>query len=117
MPAAPSNLTATPVSTSQINLAWTDNSSNEQGFRIERCTGNNCTNFVQIAQVGANVTTFSNTGLARNTRYRYRVRAFNAGGNSAYSNIITRENVEVSVLPLQKVAADSGNRVRRFVFG
>ena len=89
VPAAPTNLTGTAVSTSQINLSWRDNSNNEQGFRIERCTGNNCTNFVQIAQVGANVTAFSNTGLARNTRYRYRVRAFNAGGNSAYSNIIT----------------------------
>ncbi|HEV2903950.1 MAG TPA: fibronectin type III domain-containing protein, partial [Pyrinomonadaceae bacterium] len=60
---------------------------NEQGFRIERCTGNNCTNFVQIAQVGVNVTSYQNTGLQRNKLYRYRVRAFNAGGNSAYSNI------------------------------
>jgi hypothetical protein len=68
-------------------LAWTDHSNNESGFKIERCQGNSCTNFVQIAQVGPNVTTYNNTGLARNTRYRYRVRAFNTGGNSAYSNI------------------------------
>ena len=47
----------------------------------------NCTNFVEIAQVGANVTSFSNTGVTNNTEYRYRVRAFNANGNSAYSNI------------------------------
>jgi len=80
-------LTATPVSTSQINLSWTDNSNNEDGFFIERCTGNSCTNFVQIAQVGANTTSFPDTGLSSNTFYRYRVRAFNAGGNSAYSNI------------------------------
>jgi hypothetical protein len=89
VPAAPSNLVATAVSTSQINLSWTDNANNETGFKIERCQGNGCSNFVQIAQVGANVTTFSNTGLARNTRYRYRVRAFNAVGNSGYSNIAT----------------------------
>jgi hypothetical protein len=89
VPAAPSNLTATAVSISQINLSWTDNSNNEDGFKIERCQGGSCTNFAQIAQVGANVTTFNNTGLARNTRYRYRVRAFNAVGNSAYSNIAT----------------------------
>jgi len=87
VPAAPSNLTADAVSATQINLAWSDNSGNETGFKIERCTGNNCTNFAQITQVGANVTSFSDTGLARNTRYRYRVRAFNAAGNSAYSNI------------------------------
>ena len=89
LPAAPSNLTATGVSTSQINLAWTDNANNETGFSIERCTGNNCSNFAPIASVGANVTSFANTGLARNTRYSYRVRAFNGNGNSAYSNIAT----------------------------
>lgn len=87
VPNAPSNLIATAISASQINLAWTDNSNNEQGFKIERCQGNACTNFVQIAQIGPNVTSYSNTGLARNTRYRYRVRAFNGGGNSGYSNI------------------------------
>ena len=86
-PNAPSNLTATPVSTTQVNLSWTDNSGNEDGFRIERCTGNGCSNFAQIAQVGANVTTFPDTGLTPNNRYRYRVRAFNASGNSAFSNI------------------------------
>ncbi|MDQ2856318.1 MAG: fibronectin type III domain-containing protein [Acidobacteriota bacterium] len=86
-PAAPSNLVATAVSTTQINLSWSDISNNETGFKIERCQGSGCTNFVEIAQTGANATTFSNTGLTRNTRYRYRVRAFNAVGNSAYSNI------------------------------
>jgi hypothetical protein len=89
VPAAPSGLTATAASQTQVNLAWTDNSNNESGFKIERCQGSSCTSFVQVAQVGANVTTYSNTGLARNTRYRYRVRAFNAVGNSAYSNIAT----------------------------
>ena len=86
VPAAPSNLAATTSSSSQINLSWTDNSSNETGFKIERCKGANCTNYVQIIQVGANVTAFANTGLTKNTTYRYRVRAFNADGNSAYSN-------------------------------
>jgi len=84
LPAAPSNLSATPVSTSQINLSWTDNSSNEDGFKLERSTDG--TTFTPIALVGANVTTFANTGLGRNKRYYYRVRATNASGNSAYSN-------------------------------
>jgi hypothetical protein len=81
-------LTATAISTSQINLAWSDNSGDETGFLIERCTGNNCTNFVQIASVGANVTSYPDAGLASNTFYRYRVLAFNGSGNSAYSNIV-----------------------------
>lgn len=87
-PAAPSNLSATAVSSSQIDLSWRDNSGNESGFRIERCAGSpTCTNFAEIATVSSNVTKYSNAGLARRTTYRYRVRAYNTGGNSAYSNL------------------------------
>ena len=86
VPAAPSGLTATSVSTSQINLVWTDNSTNEAGFRVERCTGAGCTAFLSVATLGANVTSFSNMGLAAGTLYRYRVVAHNAGGGAA-SNI------------------------------
>ena len=87
VPNAPTNLTATVVSNTQINLSWIDNANNETGFSIERCEGNNCTNFAQIATTGANVTSFPNTGLTPNTRYRYRVQAFNGSGSSGYSNI------------------------------
>jgi predicted secreted protein len=85
-PAAPSNLTATAVSSSQINLAWADNATDETGFKIERCTGAGCSDFSQIATVGANVTGYSNTGLAASTSYSYRVQAYNGGGDSGYSN-------------------------------
>jgi hypothetical protein len=85
LPAAPSSLTATAISTSQINLSWTDNAGNETGFKIERSTRNN-SSFTQIATVGANVTSYSSTGLSKNTTYYYRVRAYNADGDSAYSN-------------------------------
>jgi len=85
--AAPNNLSAGLFSSNQINLAWTDNSTNEDGFHIERCAGTSCTNFVQIATTGSNVTTYQNTGLATNTAYRYRVRAYNPSGNSGYSNL------------------------------
>ncbi len=88
-PSAPSSLTATAASTTQVNLSWADNSGDETGFRIERCTGSGCTNFAEIGTVGANVTSYSNTGLARNTVYSYRVRAYNASGNSAYSNTVS----------------------------
>jgi hypothetical protein len=85
IPAAPSNMTATAVSSSQINLSWTDNSNNESGFKIERATSP--TNATEIATVGANVTIYSNTGLNKNTTYYYQMRAYNAAGISTYSNI------------------------------
>lgn len=83
-PAAPSNLTAVAVSSSQINLAWQDNSDNETNFVIERKTSTG--SYAVIATVGANVTSYNNTGLKKNTTYYYRVKAINAAGSSAYSN-------------------------------
>ena len=64
-----------------MDLRWTDTSSNETGFRIERSA--NGTTFGQIATVGANVTTYSNTNLTAGTRYWYRVRAYNTRGDLA----------------------------------
>jgi len=84
-PSAPTNLSATAVSCSQINLSWTDNSNNETGFKIERKTGAGGA-WSQIAAVGANVTAYNNTGLNENTTYFYRVRAYNGDGDSNYSN-------------------------------
>lgn len=83
VPSAPSALAATAVSTTQINLSWTDNSHNETGFYIERATG--AGSFSQIAQVGANVTSYSNTGLSSSTAYSYRIRSFNGTGISVYT--------------------------------
>jgi hypothetical protein len=85
LPGAPSGLTATSVATDQINLTWTDNATNETGFKIERKTGAGGT-YAQIATIGASITTYSNTDLTPGTSYFYRVRATNAGGDSAYSN-------------------------------
>ena len=84
-PAAPTSLTATAASSRQINLAWVDNSSNESGFKIEQST--NGTTFTQVGTVAANIKNYSSTGLNPSTKYYYRVRAYNSGGNSGYSNI------------------------------
>ncbi len=84
-PQSPSGLTVAVISDSQINLSWTDNSTVETGFRVERRTGTGGT-WAEIAMVGANVTTYSNTGLAQHTLYYYRVRAINVEVYSAYSN-------------------------------
>jgi hypothetical protein len=87
-PAAPSGLVVTvPSQNGRLNLRWTDNSTNESGFKIERCTGPNCTSFAPVVTVGAGVTSYTNTNLSRRTTYGYRVYAYNASGNSAYSNV------------------------------
>jgi len=87
LPAAPSNLTAGALSNSQISLTWTNNAASQDGVKIERCRGSNCTNFVQIKTVPGSATTDTDSGLAANTAYRYRVRAHNPAGDSPYSNI------------------------------
>ena len=86
---APSRLEASALSASQIALRWQDDGGTEDGFRVERCTGTGCTAFSQVAVVGHDVTSYVDAGLARNTAYSYRVRAFNAGGDSTYSNTAT----------------------------
>jgi uncharacterized delta-60 repeat protein len=85
-PAAPSTFTATPVSRSQIALHWTDNATNETGFKIEQ-SRDGSSGWRQIATVAANVTSYTHSRQPAATTFYYRVRATNAAGDSAYSNI------------------------------
>lgn len=82
-PAAPTNLTATVASCNQINLTWSDNSTNESNFKVERSTDG--TNWSVLATTAANTTSYSNSGLSESTRYYYRVMAANTAGNSTYA--------------------------------
>jgi len=84
-PADPSGLSATESGTDQINLSWSDNSSDEDGFEVGRSTDG--VSFSVIANLAANATSFSDTGLQASTTYYYRVAAFNSSGTSGYSNI------------------------------
>jgi len=102
-PATPSSLAATAVSSGQINLTWIDNANNESGFKLERKLGAGGT-YAEIASVGANLASYSNTGLAASTTYYFRVRAYNAGGNSAYSNEANATTFSNANLALNKPA-------------
>jgi hypothetical protein len=87
-PFPPTDLTATVISLIQVNLNWTDKSTNEAGFRLERKTPT--TNFAVIATLGADITSYSDNGLTPNTTYTYRVYSYNSVGNSpTYSNEVT----------------------------
>jgi hypothetical protein len=83
--AAPTNLSADAVSGSRVDLSWTDHSSVESGFKIEQKVGSGGT-YTEIAVVGADDNTYSNTGLETSTTYYYRVKAYKGGLDSAYSN-------------------------------
>jgi hypothetical protein len=83
-PAAPSALGATAASSSQIDLAWQDHSGDEYGFRIERSVAGG--NYVLAGTVGADVTSFSDVGLAADTTHYYRVSAYNGSGASGYTS-------------------------------
>jgi chitodextrinase len=106
-PTAPTNLTATATSTTQINLSWTASTDNVgvTGYKVERCSGAACANFAQIATPTA--TTFNDTGLTASTSYSYRVRANDAAGNnSGYSNTASAttqaasgNNISVTISP------------------
>ena len=87
VPAAPAALTATRVAKTSIALAWTNGTIAQTGVRIERCAGSGCTNFAQIASGAGALSSFTDTGLAARTTYRYRVRAVNDAGVSPYSNV------------------------------
>jgi thermitase len=87
LPKAPSSLTATALSAgSGVSLAWKDNSSNEDGFQIERKTGST---WQVLTTVAANTKTFKDASAARRTTYTYRVLAFNVAGGSPYSNQVS----------------------------
>ncbi|MGY0615633.1 S8 family serine peptidase [Vibrio sp. FJH11] len=98
-PAAPSALSATAVSDTEILLEWEDNSGNEQEFRIER-------NSEYLATAGANVTSYSDTGLAPDTSYSYQVIAYNEFGSS-YSNMDTDTTFSASSVTEQTTVASS----------
>jgi len=85
-PAAPSNLTATGISTTTIRLNWTDNANNETEFRVEQKSG---ANFVDIGAAGANATQIDVTNFSAGQSGTFRIRARNATGDSAYSNEAT----------------------------
>lgn len=85
VPAAPTLLTAASCFRPEVNLNWTDNSSNETGFVVERKLGTGG-GYSQAAALAPNVTRYLDRNVAPASTYYYRVRAITSAGDSAYSN-------------------------------
>jgi hypothetical protein len=104
IPVAPSGLTITTLLSSKIIIAWTDNSNNETGFKVQRKQGATGT-YTTITTTGANATTYSDTGVTDGTLYYYQVSATNSAGDSAYSNEVS------GTTPLAKPTAATATAV------
>lgn len=83
----PADLIAeTVIETNKIKLTWSDRSNDETGFEIWRSTAADV-NYILVTTTGANVSTYTNTGLIANTRYFYKLRSVNGTATSNFSNV------------------------------
>jgi hypothetical protein len=121
LPAPPSGLTSGALTATSVNLLWTDNSGNETGFTIERCTGTltlcgtNPGSWSTIATTAANVSSHTDAGLIAGTAYTWRVSAFNGVGSSSYSNFLaltTPANVPAAPTNLKAQPKLAGTKTR-----
>jgi hypothetical protein len=90
-PAAPSGLGAVPASAASVSLSWTNNATNQTGFHLDRATDAAFTQNLITQDLPATPDTFTDTasGLAPGRTFYYRLRAFNAAGDSANSDVAT----------------------------
>ena len=108
VPVTPTNLIGTVASPTQINLSWTDNSTNETGFKIDRKVGSG--NWVTDYGIinNADVINFTDTSVSAGITYSYRVSSFNSVGKSlTYSNEVTLTPTAAPVLPTLTTTAAS----------
>jgi Tol biopolymer transport system component len=101
IPAAATNFLGVSTSDS-INLTWTDNATNEDGYKLERAIGTSGT-FSQTKALPANTTTYTDAGLNASTQYCYRLVAFNDGGTSQTSTCPTTESAPASKIAFQSI--------------
>ena len=92
-PAAPSDLRVDFIAANRIQIVWNDNSDNEDGFIIEGCAQRGCNNFIELGRVFPGIRHFVHGNLFPNTQYYYRVRAFNAGGTSATTDVVSAKTL------------------------
>lgn len=104
IPEAPTALHVTVASNEEIDLFWTDNATNETGYKIQRKTSG--TNFIEIGSVVANVTTYSDNSALPNITYTYRVYAINSAGNSILPSNEDSATIVIATVTLPEVTTN-----------
>ncbi|MCA2570704.1 fibronectin type III domain-containing protein [Microcystis sp. M42BS1] len=84
-PNAPTIGTTTNIGITIATANWTDNSSDENSFEVQRENPSGAGNWTAAGTAAANATSLNLTGLTASTQYRLRVRATNGNGSSAWS--------------------------------
>lgn len=107
-PSGPTGLTATPTSESSIVLNWVDSANNEDGFKVEQAVDGVTYNEIFVG-VLPNQNSYTATGLQANTRYHFRVRAYNQGGHSGYSNSANALTLPAAPFGLTAEAISTGD--------
>jgi hypothetical protein len=115
IPADPTNLGAVAGASTSVKLSWSDvATNNETGYEIQRSTDGGV-NFLPVVTSPANVTAYADGGLTASTSYTYRVRAVNAGGASAWTNLASATTPATSPTPTPPpnagvdIRVDAGN--------
>lgn len=106
-PDAPTLLVATPVSTNQIDLAWTDNATNEDGYKIYRSTDG--VSYAEIDDIAADSVSYSDATIVAGTTYYYKAAAYNGAGE-VESNADAANTLTLSMISFWELEEASGNR-------
>jgi hypothetical protein len=92
--AQPTNLTAVSASTTQINLSWDDNATDETGYEVWRSLDQ--ISWTLVTTTAAEATSYNNTGLTANTVYYYRIRPVNAIGGGYWSLVVAEKTTSAA---------------------
>ena len=88
LPPSALEVAARPRSLTTIELTWTADTINADGYKVQRCEGEYCQDFTEIKQLSASARSFIDDNLSSQITYRYQLVTFNFRGETP-SNILT----------------------------